>query len=141
MQSRRMSREPPCVDPDDPVGVFPGPSDGATHHAPERWRETVSAEAVAHLRREGWCVIDGFLSGAGGDERVDADEAEGERPSERPARTASSPAFPGTTSSSLGSQGRRTCGFARLGCKSTQGSAKTGGTFSPSPSCAATDTC
>ena len=78
MQSRRMSREPPCVDPDDPVGVFPGPSDGATLHAPERWRETVSAEAVAHLRREGWCVIDGFLSGAGGDERVDADEAEGE---------------------------------------------------------------
>ena len=73
-----MSREPPCVDPDDPVGVFPGPSDGATLHAPERWRETVSAEAVAHLRREGWCVIDGFLSGAGGDERVDADEAEGE---------------------------------------------------------------
>ena len=38
----------------------------------------MSAEAVAHLRREGWCVIDGFLSGAGGDERVDADEAEGE---------------------------------------------------------------
>ena len=73
-----MSREPPCVDPDDPVGVFPGPSDGATRHAPERWRETVSAEAVAHLRREGWCVIDGFLSGAGGDERVDADEAGGE---------------------------------------------------------------
>ena len=66
MQSRRMSREPPCVDPDDPVGVFPGPSDGATHHAPERWRETVSAEAVTHLRREGWCVIDGFLSGADG---------------------------------------------------------------------------
>ena len=24
LQSRRMSREPPCVDPDGPVGVFPG---------------------------------------------------------------------------------------------------------------------
>ena len=47
-----MSREEPaCLDPDDPIGVFPGPSDGERHHAPERWRETVSAEAVTHLRR------------------------------------------------------------------------------------------
>ena len=71
-----MSRdEPACPDPDDPIGVFPGPSYGETHHAPERWRETVSAEAVMHLRREGWCVIDGFLSGARGGGRGGTDEA------------------------------------------------------------------
>ena len=73
-----MSREEPaCLDPDDPIGVFPGPSDGERHHAPERWRETVSAEAVTHLRREGWCVIDGFLSGADGGGGGGADEAPG----------------------------------------------------------------
>lgn len=69
-----MSREPACVDPDDPIGVFPGPSDAESCHAPERWLETVSAEAVSHLRREGWCVIDGFLSGGGGG-RSGADDA------------------------------------------------------------------
>jgi len=71
----RMSREPVCLDPDDPIGVFPGPSDAEACHAPERWRETVSAEAVSHLRREGWCVIDGFLSGPRGGGRSGADDA------------------------------------------------------------------
>lgn len=50
-------------------GVFPGPYPAPFRRDFARWRAGITREKVDHLRREGWCVVDGFMGGGreGGD--------------------------------------------------------------------------
>jgi hypothetical protein len=42
------------------IGVFPGPFLDPQHRTPNRWYSKIDKEKRAHLRSEGWCVIDDF---------------------------------------------------------------------------------